>query len=357
LWELSLPSRTRLHHGDTENLDDDAIMTDQRFILSSSPHLRTEESVPRIMRSVLIALLPATATGVYLFGFRALLIVLLCTGSALALEALSQKALGRKITITDWSATVTGLLLALNLPPGSPWWLALLGSGLAIVLGKQIYGGLGHNPFNPVLVARVILLISFPVQMTTWWQPKSSFFGTADVVTTATPLGAMKTHLMLEGSLDGFAMGRLIDPLIGTIGGCIGEVSVIALALGGLYLLARRVISWHIPGAFLGTVFVTTALLWWINPDRFINPIFHLFTGGLFLGAIYMATDMVTTPVTKSGMLLFGVGCGFITVVIRVFGGYPEGVSFSILMMNAATPLIDRFTAPKPFGWVAPTRG
>jgi electron transport complex protein RnfD len=225
------------------------------------------------------------------------------------------------------------------------------------VLGKQIYGGLGHNPFNPVLVARVILLISFPVQMTTWWQPKSSFFGTADVVTTATPLGAMKTHLMLEGSLDGFGMGRLIDPLIGTIGGCIGEVSVIALALGGLYLLARKVISWHIPGAFLGTVFVATALLWWINPDRFINPIFHLFTGGLFLGAIYMATDLVTSPVTKSGMLLFGVGCGFITVIIRVFGGYPEGVSFSILMMNAATPLIDRFTAPKPFGWVAPTRG
>jgi electron transport complex protein RnfD len=327
-------------------------MVDQPFILSSSPHIRREESVPRIMGAVLIALLPATAMGIYLFGSPALLIVLLCTGSAVAIEALCQKALGKNITLTDWSAVVTGLLLALNLPPGSPWWMAFLGSGLAIVLGKQIYGGLGNNPFNPALVARVILLVSFPVQMTTWWLPKSSFFGIADVVTTATPLGEMKTHLLLRGSLDGFTMGGLIDPLIGNIGGCIGEVSVIALSLGGVYLLIRKVISWHIPGAFMLTVLVATGLLWLINPHRFMNPLFHLFTGGLFLGAIFMATDLVTTPVTKSGMLLFGVGCGIITVVIRVFGGYPEGVSFSILLMNAATPLIDRFTTPRPFGWV-----
>lgn len=327
-------------------------MNDQQFILSSSPHLRSEESVPKIMGSVLIALLPATATGAYLFGFHALLIVLICTGSAVVIEALSQKAMGRKVTITDWSAAVTGLLLALNLPPGSPWWMALLGAALAIVLGKQIYGGLGNNPFNPALVARVILLISFPVQMTTWWQPTTSFFDMVDVVTTATPLGAIKTHLMLTGSLDGFTMVSLIDPLIGNTGGCIGEVSVIALTLGGVYLLVRKVISWHIPGAFLGTVFVATALLWVLNPHRFINPFFHLLTGGLFLGAIYMATDLVTTPVKESGMILFGVGCGLISFIIRVFGGYPEGVSFSILLMNAATPLIDRFTAPKPFGWV-----
>lgn len=332
-------------------------MADQQFILSSSPHLRSEESVPKIMGSVLFALLPATAIGVYLFGFHALLLVLICTGSAVAMEALSQKAMGKNVTITDWSAAVTGLLLALNLPPGSPWWMALLGAGLAIVLGKQIYGGLGNNPFNPALVARVILLISFPLQMTTWWQPTSSFFGMADVVTTATPLGEMKTHIMLRGSLNGFTMDRLIDPLVGNIGGCIGEVSVIALALGGVYLLIRRVISWHVPGAFLGTVFLATAILWGINPHRFINPFFHLFTGGLFLGAIYMATDMVTSPVTRSGMILFGVGCGLITFIIRVFGGYPEGVSFSILLMNAATPLIDRFTAPKPFGWVEPKGG
>ncbi len=327
-------------------------MSDQPFILSSSPHLYSEASVSGIMGSVLVALLPATATGIYLFGSHALLIILVATGSAVAIEALCQKVLRRNITITDWSAAVTGLLLALNLPPGSPWWMALLGSGLAIVVGKQIYGGLGNNPFNPALVARVILLISFPVQMTTWWEPKRAFLGTADVVTTATPLGEMKTHLMLRGSLEGFTMDRLIDPLIGNVGGCVGEVSVIALAMGGIYLLGRRVISWHIPGAFLGTVFLATALLWEINPQRFINPLFHLFTGGLFLGAIYMATDMVTTPVTRWGMILFGLGCGLITVTIRVFGGYPEGVSFSILLMNAATPLIDRFTAPKPFGWV-----
>jgi electron transport complex protein RnfD len=307
------------------------------------------------MGSVLIALLPATGVGIYLFGFYAFRIGLICTVSAMAFEAISQKALDRKVTIGDLSAAVTGLLLALNLPPGTPWWMALLGAGLAIVLGKQIYGGLGNNPFNPVLVARVILLISFPVQMTTWWLPKASFWGAADVVTTATPLGEMKTHLMLRGSLDGFTMSSLTAPLIGNIGGCIGEVSVIALAVGGIYLLARKVISWHIPGSFLGTVFLATALLWVLNPHRFINPLFHLFTGGLFLGAIYMATDMVTSPMTNRGMILFGVGCGLITVLIRIFGGYPEGVSFSILLMNAATPLIDRLTAPKPFGWVKPT--
>ncbi len=332
-------------------------MADQQFILSSSPHLLTEESVPKIMRSVVIALSPATVMGVYLFGIHALLVVLICTGSAVAIEAICQRALGRKITLSDWSATVTGLLMALNLPPGSPWWIAFLGSGIAIVLGKQIYGGLGHNPFNPVLVARVILLISFPVQMTTWWQPRVPFFKIADVVTTATPLGEMKTHLMLRESLEGFKMGGLVDPLVGNIGGCIGEVSAIALALGGIYLLARKVISWHTPAAFLGTVFLTTVFVWVLNPERFINPFFHLFTGGLFLGAVYMATDLVTSPVTKSGMILFGVGCGFITFVIRVFGGYPEGVSFSILLMNAATPLIDRFTAPKPFGWVETSGG
>ena len=326
-------------------------MDDHQFILSSSPHLASQESVSRIMGSVLVALMPATVMGIYLFGFRALLIILICSGSAIAIEAICQKALGRTITVTDWSALVTGLLLALNLPPGSPWWMALLGSGLAIVVGKHIYGGLGSNPFNPALVARVVLLISFPVQMTTWWQPKTSFFGMTDVVTTATPLGELKTHLMLKGTLDGFTMGGLIDPLVGNIGGCIGEISVIALALGGVYLLVRKVISWHIPVAFLGTVFLTTGLLWLVNPARFINPFFHLFTGGLFLGAIYMATDMVTTPMTRSGMLVFGMGCGLITFVIRVFGGYPEGVSFSILLMNAATPLIDRFTSPKPFGW------
>jgi electron transport complex protein RnfD len=326
-------------------------MGDQQFILSSSPHLVSKESVSRIMGSVLVALMPATVMGIYLFGFHAVLIILICSGSAVAIEAVCQKVLGRAITVTDWSALVTGLLLALNLPPGSPWWMALLGSGLAIVVGKHIYGGLGSNPFNPALVARVVLLISFPVQMTTWWQPKASFFRITDVVTTATPLGELKTHLMLKGTLDGFTMGGLIDPLIGNIGGCIGEVSVIALALGGVYLLIRKVISWHIPVAFLGTVFLAMGLLWLLNPARFINPFFHLFTGGLFLGAIYMATDMVTTPMTRSGMLIFGVGCGLITFVIRVFGGYPEGVSFSILLMNAATPLIDRFTSPRPFGW------
>ena len=332
-------------------------MEERQFILSSSPHIHSGESTPRIMYSVVGALIPAMFAGVYLFGLRALWVMLLSVGAGLATEAGAQKVMGRKVTISDGSALVTGILLALNLPPAVPWWLPVVGSAIAIGIGKQIYGGLGYNPFNPALVARVVLLISFPVQMTTWVKPGPPFSGAIDAVTTATPLGAMKTHLMVKGTLEGFTMGGLWDPFIGTIGGCIGETSVVALLIGAGFLLYRGYITWHIPVTFVGTVFILSGIFWLINPDQYMNPLFHILTGGLMLGAFYMATDMVTSPVTTRGMVVFGAGCGFITVIIRLFGGYPEGVSYSILLMNAATPLIDRYTRPKTFGWRAVSSG
>jgi electron transport complex protein RnfD len=303
------------------------------------------------MYSVVVALIPAMFVGVYLFGFQALAIILLSVVASMATEAGTQRILGRKVTISDGSAVITGILLALNLPPTVPWWLVVTGSAIAIVIGKQIYGGLGYNPFNPALVARVILLISFPVQMTSWVKPSPLFSRAIDVVTTATPLGEMKTHLLIKDSLEGFTMGDLWNPFIGNIGGSIGETSVIALLLGAGFLLYRGYITWHIPITFIGTIFILSGLFWLINPDQYMNPLFHILTGGLMLGAFYMATDMVTSPVTNRGMMVFGVGCGVISIIIRLFGGYPEGVSYSILLMNAATPLIDRYTRPMTFGW------
>lgn len=326
-------------------------MDDRQFILSSSPHIHGGESIPRIMYSVVVALIPAMFVGVYLFGFQALAIILLSVVASMATEAGAQRMMGRKVTISDGSAVITGILLALNLPPTVPWWLVVTGSAIAIVIGKQIYGGLGYNPFNPALVARVILLISFPVQMTSWVKPTPLFSRAIDVVTTATPLGEMKTHLLVKNSLEGFTMGELWNPFIGNIGGCIGETSVIALLLGAGFLLYRGYITWHIPITFIGTVFILSGFFWLINPDQYMNPLFHILTGGLMLGAFYMATDMVTSPVTARGMMVFGAGCGVITIIIRLFGGYPEGVSYSILLMNAATPLIDRYTRPMTFGW------
>jgi electron transport complex protein RnfD len=272
------------------------------------------------MYAVVVALIPAMFVGVYLFGLRALGVIFLSVGAGVAIEAGAQRMMGRKVTISDGSAMVTGILLALNLPPAVPWWLVVVGSAIAIVIGKQIYGGLGYNPFNPALVARVILLISFPVQMTSWVKPGQLFSRTIDVVTTATPLSEMKTHLMVKGTLEGFAMGDLWNPLVGNIGGCIGETSVIALLIGAGFLLYRGYITWHIPVTFIGTIFVLSGLFWLINPDRFMNPVFHIFTGGLMLGAFYMATDMVTSPITNRGMMVFGVGCGVITIIIRLAG-------------------------------------
>jgi electron transport complex protein RnfD len=327
----------------------------EQLYLSSSPHVHSGETTGQVMRAVLYSLLPACVVALYFFGFYALSVLLIATLGCLATEVVCQRLMGQAVTIRDGSAAITGVLLALNLPPTSPWWLTLLGAVIAIFIGKQVYGGLGANPFNPALVARVVLLISFPVQMTTWSQPAPLGSG-LDLVTTATPLGSWKEAVMLTGKLPEQLHGGTLSYLVGNMPGCIGEVSAIALLLGAGYLFYRRILTWHIPTTFIGTVVVLSGLFWLVNPARYPSPLFHLLTGGLILGAFFMATDMVTTPVSTRGMLLFGVGCGLLTVLIRLFGGYPEGVSFAILLMNAATPLIDRYLRPRTFG-VAAGRG
>jgi electron transport complex protein RnfD len=301
------------------------------------------------MRAVIYSLLPACAVAVYFFGLSALLVLLIATLGCLATEVVCQRIMGQTPTLADGSAVVTGILLALNLPPTSPWWLTLLGAVIAIVIGKQVYGGLGANPFNPALVARVVLLISFPVQMTTWSAPAPLGSG-LDLVTTATPLGEWKNAVMLTGQMPAQMQGDTLNYFLGNMAGCVGEVSALALLLGAAYLFWRKILTWQIPVTYIGTVILLSGIFWLVDPSRYPNPLFHLLTGGLVLGAFFMATDMVTTPVSSRGMLVFGVGCGVLTVLIRLFGGYPEGVSFAILLMNAATPLIDRFSRPRTFG-------
>jgi len=296
------------------------------------------------MYGVLLALAPAALMGVYFFGLPAVKLYLVAGAVAVMVEWLVQRLMGREITALDGSALLTGILLAMNLPPSSPWWLAAVGAVVAIVLGKQIFGGLGQNPFNPALVARVVLLISWPVQMTNWVAPAPLFSG-VDAVSTATPLEIMK--LQGPAALEKLS---LLDAFMGLRGGSLGEVSVLALLLGGAYLLYKRYITWHIPLSFLATVFAISGVFWLVAPDKYANPLWHLCSGGLMLGAFFMATDYVTSPVTYRGMVVFGIGCGVLTMVIRLFGGYPEGVSFAILLMNAATPLIDRYVKPVPFG-------
>ncbi len=319
--------------------------------LSSSPHIHSGETTDKVMRLVIYALLPATALSIYLFGLPALSVLLICTLGCMAFEALSCKLMKQPLTLVDGSAALTGILLALNLPPSTPWWMSLLGAAIAILIGKQIYGGLGYNPFNPALVARVVLLISFPVQMTSWTTPAPIGSG-IDAVTAATPLGEMKTAVMLTGKLPEMATSGFGNYFFGNMAGSLGEVSALVLLLGGFFLLFKKVISWHIPISFIGTVLIIGGIFWLLDPSKYPNPLFHLITGGLILGAFFMATDMVTSPITDKGMLIFGFGCGLLTVLIRLFGGYPEGVSFAILLMNACTPLIDRYTRPKIYGQV-----
>jgi len=322
------------------------------MVLASSPHITSGETIPYLMTQVILALIPGLLVGIYFFGMDALRVLAITTASAVGFEALIQRLMKKKITIGDRSAAVTGILLAMNLPSGAPWWLCMIGSAFAILICKHLYGGLGYNPFNPALAARVFLLISWPIQMTRWPVPHPAFEHAVDAVTGATPLGRMKESLLMHGNLSGIADIPWMDPFLGYVGGSLGEISALALIVGGLYLIARRVITWHIPAGFLGTVAVTAAIFHQIDPARYASPLFHLVTGGLILGAFFMATDLVTSPVTRRGMVIFGIGCGLITMMIRYWGGYPEGVSFSILLMNAATPLIDRWVKPRIFGTV-----
>lgn len=318
------------------------------LLVSCAPHLHSGEDIPWMMRQVMVALVPAIVFGIYFFGLPALRVMCLSVAACLASEALAQKIMRRPITLRDGSAALTGLLLALNLPAGAPWWLVVIGAGVAIVIGKQIFGGLGYNPFNPALVARVFLLISFPVAMTTWPVPRPCFWERVDTVSGATPLGALKMAMMQHQGLSGQV--DLLDPFLGNVGGSLGEISALALLIGGAYLLARRIITWHIPVIYCGTVAALTGLWWAIDPATYAGPVFHLVTGGLMLGAFFMATDPVTSPITNAGKCIFALGCGVITVVIRLWGGYPEGVSFAVLIMNAVVPLINRVTQPRIFG-------
>lgn len=305
-----------------------------KLVVSSSPHFHAGQDVQRIMVTVILALLPACAAGVYFFGLRALWVLLVCSASCVLCEALFCALRGRRAPLQDCSALLTGILLGMNVSAATPWWVCVIGALLAIGLGKQVYGGLGYNPFNPALIGRVGLLIAFPKLMTTWVPTRLM---EAQAVTTATPLGQLQT--------EGVPGTAYLDYFLGNVGGCIGETSALALLIGGIVLIALRLIRWEVPAAYIGTVVVFTA----VTPGSG-GPALHLLTGGLMLGAFFMATDMVTSPMSKKGALVFGAGCGVLTCVIRLWGSYPEGVSFSILFMNALTPLIDRYTATSPFG-------
>lgn len=318
------------------------------LVITSSPHVRSKERLTDVMYDVVFAMVPAVFVSVYFFGIHSLLITLTAIVGCVAFEALFLKIAGKpniKATVLDGSAIVTGILIALNLPPTAPLWMTLIGCLIAIVVAKQVFGGLGYNIFNPALVARVFLLISFPVQMTKWVNP-SYFKG--DAISAATPLGLLKTDGLAAVSKS-FSH---LDYFLGSIGGSLGEVSAVALLIGGVYLLMRKVITWEIPVSMLGSLFVFTGIFWMIDKTKYADPMFHILTGGALLGAFFMATDMVSSPITRKGMLIFGVGIGLLTGLIRLFGGYPEGVSFAILIMNSLVPLIDKYTEAKKFGLV-----
>jgi electron transport complex protein RnfD len=298
------------------------------------------------MRDVIIALIPAGAVGIWAFGLRALALIAIAVVSSILTEAIIQKIRKQKVTISDLSAAVTGLLLAYNLPVAVPLWIPVAGSVIAIGLVKQAFGGLGHNFMNPALAARAILLSAWPVNMTTWVAPKTIGFSIADAVSSPTPLALLKGE-----EVTNIIPPSYMDLFLGNIGGCIGEVSVVALLIGAIYLLYRRVINWRIPVGFIGTVVVFTFVL---GGDQLFTGdfVYHILSGGLMLGAFYMATDYSSSPDSKKGQLVMGIGCGVITAIIRLYGGYPEGVSYSILLMNLAVPLIDKWTLPRKFGEV-----
>ena len=325
-----------------------------KLLVSPSPHTHGKESTQSIMRDVLIALAPAMLVSILSSGWSALMLILVGAAACVLTEFLIQKyLLKRPVTVSDLSAVVTGCLLALNLPPNSPWWLIVIGSVVAIGVAKMTFGGLGQNIFNPALVGRVFLLVSFPVLMTTW-DDSGSMFGLVDAFSGATPLGAVK-----EGLKNGMTLSELTadnltfsQQFFFNMGGSAGEFSALALILGFIYLLCRRVIKATIPVTIFCTVFVVSGIFWLADPERFTNPVFNLFTGGLLLGAIFMATDYVTSPMTTKGQIIFGIGIGLITVFVRYFGSYPEGVSFAILIMNCTVPLLNKYCKPRRFGEV-----
>ena len=310
--------------------------------VSIAPHIYSRESTKHIMRAVNLALIPAGLAGIFIFGIHSLYVITASIVSAIGTECAILAIRKKEIAILDGSAILTGLLLAYNLPPGVSLWLPAAGSFFAIAIGKQVFGGLGHNIFNPALAGRAFLMVSWPVYMTTWKNPRWS----VDAVTTATPLALFK-----HNQLDLLKGTTYMDLFLGNRGGCIGEVCIIALLIGAIYLFWKRYISWHIPLTYIA---VTAFLSWAFNGSDGLftgDALFFVLSGGLMLGALFMATDYVTSPLSNKGKIIFGLGCGALTFVIRKFSGYPEGTSYAILIMNAFVPIIDKFTHPKWFGW------
>ncbi|MGB8491016.1 MAG: RnfABCDGE type electron transport complex subunit D [Bacteroidales bacterium] len=321
--------------------------------VSPSPHIHGRESTQKLMLTVVVALIPAFITSVLYFGVGAIIVTATSVVSCLLFEYIIQRfVLKKPISITDGSALVTGILLAFNLPSNIPAYIVVIGCFISIAVAKMTFGGLGNNPFNPALVGRVFMLISFPVQMTSWPVPNGFATSYTDAVTGATPLAIIK-----EGLKNGEPLSQLMRQVpdigrmfLGDMGGSIGEVAAIALLIGFAYLLIKKVITWHIPVSIIGSIAIFTAILWLVNPEKNANPMFHILAGGVLLGAIFMATDYVTSPMVPKAMIIYGCGIGLITVVIRVYGAYPEGVSFAILIMNAFVPLMNAYLKPKRFG-------
>lgn len=321
--------------------------------VSPSPHTHGKESTQKLMLNVVVALIPALIASVFYFGFGAIIVTATSVASCLLFEYLIQRFILKKpISITDGSALVTGLLLAFNLPSNIPVLIIVIGSFISIAVAKMTFGGLGNNPFNPALVGRVFMLISFPVQMTSWPVPNGFGTGYIDALTGATPLAIIK-----EGLKNGESLSQLMDKIpsptqmfLGNMGGSMGEVAAVALLIGFIYLLLKKVITWHIPVSVIGSMTIFTTILWMANPEKNADPMFHILAGGVLLGAIFMATDYVTSPMNPKSMIIYGCGIGIITVIIRVWGAYPEGVSFAILIMNAFVPLMNAYIKPKQFG-------
>lgn len=321
----------------------------EKLIVSHSPHIAGRDTITKIMTDVIIALIPALIAGCIVFGMRALVVTLVCVFCCVLAEYIWQKLLKKPNTTGDLSAIVTGMLLAFNLPASIPLWMAVLGSVFAIIVVKQFFGGIGHNFMNPALGARAFLLASWALAMTTFYEPGTllPLFGTPDAVSSATPLAAY------AGGSTGFSYLSLF---LGTTGGCIGETSALAILIGAVYLIIKKVIRIRVPLIFIGTVALGTWLFAGSAGIGSGDPLYQILSGGLMLGACFMATDYTTSPTTPKGQIVFALGCGIITVLIRVWGGYPEGVSYSILLMNIATPLIEKVTAPKRFGYVKPKK-
>lgn len=320
--------------------------------ISPSPHVHTDDSVKKIMYRVILALLPAFLWSVFVFGWDAVRVTLIAVVACMATEYLLQRfVLKVTPTITDGSAALTGLLLAFNVPASIPWWIIIMGAFFAIAIAKVSFGGLGANIFNPALAGRVFMLISFPVHMTSWPAGRGA---APDAVTAATPLGILKEGIN-SGTPLSQIQGSLPDSMelfLGTMGGSLGEISAALLIVGGIFLLWKKIITWHIPVSILVTMLVYSGIFWLINPGQYMDPLFHILAGGAILGSVYMATDMVTSPMTRTAQIIYGAGIGIITMSIRLFGAYPEGISFAILIMNAFTPLLNNVVKPQRFGGI-----